>query len=135
MVGGVPLLVAKALSFSCVLVGPLRTRAPSFERSLDESSLGGEANVSKGHRVGFSVMGDEVDAPADNKGGVIVHVEGTTFAPCLALLCFGGVLRLEGDNGLTRAFTSGVDASLGFNTMSAAGAARPSWCLHSSTGK
>src|SRR5579859_3500503 len=135
MVGGAPLLVAKTWSFSGVLVGLPRTRAPSFECSLDESSLDGEANFSKGRRVGLSVMGVEVDAPADNKGGVVVHVDGTVPAPGLALLCFGGVLRLEGDNGLTRALTSGVDASLGFNTMSAAGAARPSWCLHSSTGK
>src|SRR5579859_3302220 len=135
MVGGAPLLVAKAWSLSCVLVGLPRIRTPSFERSLGESSLDGEANFSKGRRVGFSVMGDEVEAPADNKGGVVVHVHGTTPAPGLALLCFGGVLRLEGDNGLTRAFTSGVEASLGFNTMSAAGAARPSWCLQSSTGK
>ena len=135
MVGGVPLLVAKVLSFSWMLVDPPMTRAPGFERSLDESSLGDEASVSKGRRVGFSVMGVEVDAPADNKGGVIVHVEGTTLAPCLVLLCLGGVLRLEGDGGMMRAFTSGVDASSGFNTMSATSAARPSWCLHSSTGK
>ena len=123
MVGSVPLLVAKAWSFSCVLVGLPRTRAPSFERPFGESSLDGEANLSKGRRVGLSVMGVEVDTPADNKGGVVVHVDGTIPAPGLALLCLGGVLRLEGDNGLTRAFTSGVDASLGFNTMSAAGAA------------
>ena len=68
------------------------------------------------------MMGVNLDTPMFKDGGVVMDVEGTPPAPSLALLDLGEVLLLEGEHGMMRAFTSGVDVVLGFSTMSAAGA-------------
>jgi seryl-tRNA(Sec) selenium transferase len=101
-------------------------KVPGLEYSLvDKTSLDKEPNVNKGLRVGLSVRGVEVDTPTFNNG-VVMDVEGIAHASCLVLLDLGDVLRLDGEHGMMRAFTSGVDVVPDFSTMSAAGATRPS---------
>ena len=105
----------------------MRVKAPGFVSSLvDRTSLTWETTVNKGLHVGLNVRGVDVDTPTFNDRGVAVDVEGMLPAPCLVLLDLGDVLLLEGEHGMMRAFTSGVDKAPGFSMMSAAGATRPS---------
>ena len=135
MIVGAFLLITSGLTPPCPIVELPMVKAPGFGCTSSRGiSLDEEANVNKGLRVDLKVTGVDGETPTFNDEGMVMGVEEMPPAPSLVLLDLGEILCLEGEHGMMRAFTSGVVVP-GFNTMSAAGATRPSWCLYSSTGK